>query len=103
MGGDTNDNGDKNGGNSSWALYQRLVLSEIARLDKVLQSALDKIEGGDSQLRKEFTDAIDGLKEKISALDKTLGVIQAKAALLGTLAGIAVTAIIEYILSLVKG
>lgn len=94
---DNNGGGSGNGG-SSWAMYQRLVLSEIARLDKVLQAVEDKGQALATDLRKELTDAVTDLKKQIADLDKAIAVIQAKAALMGTLAGIAVSGLIELVI-----
>ena len=105
MGDTPNENNDKNtsnGGGSSWAMYQRLVLSEIARLDKVLHSVEDKIQDVDTKFRKELTDAVADLKKQIADLDKAIAVMQAKAAVYGTLAGAVVTVIIEFIIAHLK-
>jgi len=105
MADNANDNGtnnSNNNGGSSWAMYQRLVLSEIARLDKAVQSLSDKGEQLATDLRKELTDAISDLKKQLAALDKSIAVMQAKAAVYGTLAGALITAIIEFFITKMK-
>ena len=91
-----------NNGGSSWAMYQRLVLSEIARLDKVLQTVEDKGQQLATDLRKDLSDAVSVLKKQLADLDKAIAVMQAKAAIYGTLAGAVITALIEYVLHKLK-
>lgn len=83
---DTNDNTNipNNNGNSStnsWAMWQRLVLSEITRLDN----------------------ANKDLVKKIQDLEVKLAVLQTKAAAYGAIAGLVAGAVLEFIVYFLVG
>ena len=79
-----NNTGASNGngnGTSSWAMWQRLVLSEIKRLDEGLKEAVKEI--GDLKIK--------------------LAVLQTKAAMWGAIAALITTGIVEFVMYLMLG
>jgi hypothetical protein len=108
----SNTNG--NGSNGSWVAYQKLVLSEIERLDKnstLLFSKIDELdttlhkELGDIafEIRKEMGTAISDLKSLITTIDKNLAILETKAAFYGAIGGAIFTGIIEFIVYMMAG
>lgn len=88
-----NENG--NNGNSSWSLYQKLVLSEISRLDKLSQATNDKVDKNDGAIHKELADSVANLTLLITGLDKTIAVMRSKLIVYAGIAGFMVTAVVE--------
>lgn len=79
-----NNTGASNGngnGTSSWAMWQRLVLSEIKRLDE----------------------AVKKLQEEKQDILIKMAVIQTKAGAWGAIAGIIATGVIEFLVYLLLG
>jgi hypothetical protein len=80
-------------GNSTqtWAMYQKLVVSELERLDKNSNDLYTKLDDLDTALRKEIAD-----------INIKVAILQTKAAALGALGGAALTGLIEFFLHLSK-
>lgn len=75
-------NSNNNGGStSSWAMWQRLVLSEIKRLDEGLKD----------------------IAKDISDLKIAQAVLQTKAAMWGAIAALVTTGVVEFLMYLVLG
>lgn len=103
-----NSSNSNNGNGSSWAMYQRLVLSEIERLDKdrgTLFKKLDELDSGIHKelsddiagLKKEWSDSVANIKDMFSGLDKSIAILQTKAAVYGALGGAIFAGIIEFV------
>jgi hypothetical protein len=97
-----NENNNGNGG-SSWSVYQRLVLSEISRLDRDIHAVFKNIGDLDSDIHKELNNSISEVKKLIADIDKSLAVLQAKAAIYGAIGGAIFAGLIELAVYLISG
>jgi hypothetical protein len=100
---DSFENENSNSNNNSWVSYHKLILSELARLDKNINKLFGTLDALDTNIHKELSSTVADLKETMAGLDKALAILQTKAAVYGAAGGAFLGAIIELIIYFLTG
>jgi actin-related protein len=100
---DSFENDNNNSNNNSWVSYHKLILSELARLDKNITHLFKTVDILDTGIHKELSDAVADLKKTLASLDKALAILQTKAAFYGAIGGAVFAGIVELIVYSIAG